>query len=83
MKTPPHRLSPEAAEWIDKKIEEEIARGQRVRENSAWGSPPFPTRDSPAHKRAREGRIAVDYKDASRKRVVEPYRMVVENLREN
>ncbi|CAK9020527.1 Uncharacterized protein SCF082_LOCUS14946 [Durusdinium trenchii] len=83
VKTPPHRLSPEAAEWIDKKIEEEIARGQRVRENSAWGSPPFPTRDSPAHKRAREGRIAVDYKDASWKRVVEPYRMVVENLREN
>ena len=32
VKTPPHRLSPEAAEWIDQKIEEEVARGQLTRE---------------------------------------------------
>ena len=27
VKTPPHRLAPEAAEWVDKKIEEEVSRG--------------------------------------------------------
>ena len=62
VKTPPHRLSPEAAEWIDKKIEEEVARGQLVRGNSPWGSPPFPTKDMPSHKRARKRRIVVDYR---------------------
>ena len=62
VKTPPHRLSPEAAEWIDKKIEEEVARGQLVRGNSPWGSPPFPTKEMPSHKRARKRRIVVDYR---------------------
>ena len=62
VKTPPHRLSPEAAEWIDQKIEEEIARGQLIRGNSPWGSPPFPTREAAAHKRARKRRIVVDYR---------------------
>ena len=62
VKTPPHRLAPEAAEWIDKKIEEEVARGQLVRGNSPWGSPPFPTREAAAHKRARKRRIVVDYR---------------------
>ena len=58
VKTPPHRLSPEAAEWIDQKIEEEVARGQLTRGNS----PPFPTREAAAHQRARKRRIVVDYR---------------------
>ena len=63
VKTPPHRLAPEAAEWIDQKIEEEVARGQLVRGNSPWGSPPFPTKAvEAAHKRARKRRIVVDYR---------------------
>ena len=63
VKTPPHRLAPEAAEWIDQKIEEEVARGQLTRGNSPWGSPPFPTKAvEAAHKRARKRRIVVDYR---------------------
>ena len=62
VKTPPHRLAPEAAEWIDQKIEEEVARGQLVRGNSPWGSPPFPTKEMAAHKKARKRRIVVDYR---------------------
>jgi hypothetical protein len=59
IRVPPHRLSGEAASWIDEKIEEEVKRGQLVRGNSAWGSPPFPTKDMPAHKRPRKRRIVV------------------------
>eukprot|EP00435_Cladocopium_sp_Y103_P076316 s7_g90.t1 len=62
VKTPRHMLSPEAAEWIDQKIEEEVARGQLMRGNSPWGSPPFPTREAAAHQRARKRRIVVDYR---------------------
>ena len=62
MRVPPHRLSGEAAQWIDEKIEDEVKRGQLIRGNSAWGSPPFPTKDMPAHKRARKRRIVVDYR---------------------
>jgi hypothetical protein len=33
-----------------------------VRGNSAWGSPPFPTKDFPGHKKARKRRLVVDYR---------------------
>ena len=62
VKTPPHRLSPEQAQWIDDKVNEEVARGQLVRGSSPWGSPAFPTREAGAHQRARKRRIVVDYR---------------------
>lgn len=57
----PHNLKGEAASWVDEKLEEEVRRGQLVRGTSAWGSPPFPTREAPAHKRHRKRRLVVDY----------------------
>jgi hypothetical protein len=39
--TPPHNLGQEAAQWTDEKLESEVARGQLVRGDSPWGSPPF------------------------------------------
>ena len=45
---------------IDEKLEEE------VRGSSAWGSPPFPTKEAPAHKKSRKRRLprrlVVDYR---------------------
>ena len=58
----PHNLKGEAASWVDSKLEEEVQRGQLVRGSSAWGSPPFPTREAPAHKKARKRRLVVDYR---------------------
>ena len=58
---PPHSLRGELADWIDQKLQEEVDRGQLVRGNSPWGSPPFPTKDMPDHKKARKRRIVVDY----------------------
>ena len=58
----PHNLKGEAASWVDEKLEEEVRRGQLVRGTSAWGSPPFPTREAPAHKRHRKRRLVVDYR---------------------
>ena len=58
----PHHLKGEAAAWVDERLEEECQRGQLVRGTSAWGSPPFPTREAPAHKRHRKRRLVVDYR---------------------
>jgi len=58
----PHNLKGEAASWVDEKLEEEVQRGQLVRGSSAWGSPPFPTKEAPAHKRHRKRRLVVDYR---------------------
>ena len=58
----PHNLKGEAAAWVDEKLEEEVQRGQLIRGSSAWGSPPFPTKEAPAHKRARKRRLVVDYR---------------------
>ena len=44
-KVPPHNLKGEAAEWIENKLQEEVARGQLELGTGPWGSPPFPTRD--------------------------------------
>ena len=58
----PHNLKGEAAAWVDEKLEEEVKRGQLVRGVSAWGSPPFPTKEAPSHKRRRKRRLVVDYR---------------------
>jgi hypothetical protein len=62
VKLPPHNLKGEAAAWVDAKLEEEVRRGQLERGVSAWGSPPFPTKDMPEHKKSRKRRIVVDYR---------------------
>ena len=53
----PHNLKGEAAS-CDEKLEEEVQRGQLVRGSSAWGSPPFPTKEA----RHRKRRLVVDYR---------------------
>ena len=58
----PHHLKGESAAWVDEKLEEEVQRGQLVRGSSAWGSPPFPTKEMPSHKRHRKRRLVVDYR---------------------
>ena len=58
----PHNLKGEAASWVDEKLEEEVRRGQLVRGASPWGSPPFPTREAPSHKKHRKRRLVVDYR---------------------
>ena len=61
--TPPHNLGQEAAQWVDEKLESEVARGQLVRGDSPWGSPPFPVGgNEPAHKKVRKRRLVVDYR---------------------
>ena len=62
VKVPPHNLKGEAAEWVDNKLQEEVARGQLERGTSAWGSPPFPTKEFPEHRKQRKRRIVVDYR---------------------
>ena len=52
----------EAASWVNEKLEEEVRRGQLVRGASPWGSPPFPTREAPSHKKHRKRRLVVDYR---------------------
>ena len=58
----PHSLKGESAAWVDERLEEEVQRGQLVRGSSAWGSPPFPTKEAPTHKRHRKRRLVVDYR---------------------
>ena len=43
-------------------MEEEVKRGQLQRGNSPWGSPPFPTKEFPNHKRQRKRRMVIDYR---------------------
>ena len=62
IKVPPHNLKGEAAEWVDNKLQEEVARGQLERGTSAWGSPPFPTKEFADHRKQRKRRIVVDYR---------------------
>ena len=73
VKTPPHRLSPEQAQWIDDKVDEEVARGQLVRGSSPWGSPAFPTREAGAHQKTRKRRIVVDYRRVNARTVRAQY----------
>ena len=41
VRNPPHHLKGEEAEWVDKKLQDEVDRGQLERGNSEWASPPF------------------------------------------
>ena len=50
IKVPPHNLKGESAQWIDDQLEAEAKRGQLESGNSAWGSPPFPTKQFEAHR---------------------------------
>ena len=61
-RTPPHNLKGELAQWVDDKLEDEVKRGQLIRGNSPWGSPPFPTKEMPSHKAKRKRRLVVDYR---------------------
>jgi len=64
----PHNLRSEEADWVDSKLEDEVARGQLIRGNSAWGSPAFSTKDNEGtHKRKRKRRIVVDYRRVNRR----------------
>jgi len=54
IKVPPHNLKGEAAEWVDAKLQEEVARGQLERGSSPWGSPPFPTKEFAGHRKQRK-----------------------------
>ena len=56
----PHSLKGESAAWVDERLEEEVQRGQLIRGASPWGSPPFPTKEAPAHKKSRKRRLVVD-----------------------
>ena len=61
--TPPHNLSKSDDIWVDGKIEAEVQRGQLIRGNSPWGSPPFPTKENADnHKKQRKRRLVVDYR---------------------
>ena len=62
VRTPPHNLKAEDAQFVDDKLMEEVQTGQLERGNSPWASPPFPTKDFAAHKRQRKRRIVVDYR---------------------
>ena len=62
VRTPPHNLKGEEAEWVDKQLQSEVETGQLERGNSEWASPPFATKDFAAHKRQRKRRLVVDYR---------------------
>ena len=63
VRAPLHRLSREATEWVEKAIQEDVARGQLKKGSSAWGSPAFPTQEAPAHKAVKRARrMVVDYR---------------------
>ena len=62
VRTPPHNLKGESAQWVDDQLEDEVKRGQLERGNSPWGSPPFPTKEMPGHKAKRKRRLVVDYR---------------------
>ena len=62
-----HRLSRADTEWIEKAIEEDVARGQVEKGNSDRGFPAFPTKESPSYKAIRRGRrMLVDYRELNK-----------------
>merc|ERR1711884_588005 len=61
-RTPPHRLKGEEAEWVDAQLQADVQRGQLIRGNSEWASPPFATKAFAEHRRQRKRRLVVDYR---------------------
>jgi hypothetical protein len=62
-----HRLSRSDTEWVEKAIQEDVARGQLVKGVSEWGFPAFPTKESAPHKAIRrKRRMVVDYRALNR-----------------
>ena len=67
VRTPLHRLSRSDTEWVEKAIQEDVARGQLVKGESTWGSPAFPTKETADHKPIKRGRrLVVDYRGLNR-----------------
>ena len=62
VRTPPHRLKGEEAEWVDQQLQAEVESGQLDRGNSEWASPPFATKEFGPHRRQRKRRLVVDYR---------------------
>ena len=50
VRTPPHHLKGEIAEWVDKELQDCTLTGQLERGNSEWASPPFATKDFAEHR---------------------------------
>ena len=72
VRTPPHHLKGEEAQWVDEQLQKEVETGQLERGHSEWASPPFATKEFAAHKRQRKRRVVVDYRrvNARTKRAV-------------
>ena len=61
------RLNRADTEWVEKAIQEDVARGQLRKDSSPWGFPAFPTRDQPDYKAIkRSRRMVVDYRALNR-----------------
>ena len=51
VRTPPHHLKGEEAEFVDQQLQGEVESGQLVRGNSEWASPPFCKKVTTDHRR--------------------------------
>ena len=67
VRTPPHHLKGEEAEWVDKQLQAEVKSGQLERGNSERASPPFATKEFAEHRRQRKRRVVVDYRKVNRR----------------
>ena len=67
VRSPPHHLKGEEAEFVDKTLQAEVESGQLVRGNSEWASPPFCTKTAPSHRQQRKRRVVVDYRKVNGK----------------
>ena len=45
VRTPPHHLKGEEAQWVDDQLQAEVETGQLERGHSEWASPPFATKE--------------------------------------
>jgi hypothetical protein len=62
VRTPPHKLGPDEAQWVDSELQDGVDTGLLERRISPWGSPPFATKAFPDHRRQRKRRLVVDYR---------------------
>ncbi len=54
VRVPPHNLKGDDALFVTDEIDKQAVTGQLVRGNSAWGSPPFSTKDYAKHRKERK-----------------------------